>query len=275
MLPKLCILAGSGQLPITVAQSCHDRGREFFVIALEGCAAPGAFDAFPHAWASLGSVGRTFSLMRDNGIKEVVLAGAVKRPSWTEIRPDFEGAMLLAKFATKIAGDDGVLALVVREIESRGYRVVGAHDVVQEILTPEGVCGKVAPDKISIQDIDRAIEVARALGTVDVGQAVVVQQGIVLGVEAVEGTDALIKRSGEVRRKGPGGVLVKIAKPAQERRADLPTIGPETVRNAAAAGLRGIALEAGGSIIVDRPAAIAIADQLGLFLTGVKVGPTA
>src|SRR5262249_19524803 len=134
-----------------------------------------------------------------------------------------------------------------------------------------GQCGRIGTDAVADSDIARGLEVARALGSVDVGQAVVVQQGIVLGVESVEGTDALIRRSGDVRRGGVGGVLVKIAKPNQERRADLPTTGPQTVKNAPASGLRGIALEAGGSIIVDRAAAIAAADELGLFVVGIKI----
>src|SRR5262249_47054346 len=161
-----------------------------------------------------------------------------KRPSLSEIKPDLEGALLMAKFATRAHGDDGVLAIVVREIESRGFRVVGVHDLMKDITTPPGQCGRIGTDPTAERDVARGLEVAGALGIVDVGQAVVVQQGIVLGVESVEGTDALINRSGEVRRGGLGGVLVKIAKPYQERRADLPTIGPQTVKNVAAAGLR-------------------------------------
>jgi DUF1009 family protein len=275
MLPKLGILAGGGQLPLNIVEACRIAGREFFVVALEGCAQPGAFSDVPHAWSSIGAVGKMFQLMRSNGVVEIVLAGAVKRPSLSEIRPDLEGALLMAKFAARALGDDGVLAIVVREIESRGFRVVGAHDVMKDITTPLGQCGRIGTDPDAERDIDRGLIVARALGTVDVGQAVIVQQGIVLGVESVEGTDALIKRSGDVRRSGVGGVLVKISKPNQERRADLPTIGPQTVQNAAAAGLRGIALEAGNSIIVERESTIAVADELKLFVVGVKVDAAA
>src|SRR5262245_42819068 len=124
MQPKLAILAGGGQLPLNIVEACRSVGREVFVIALEGCATPGSFESVPHAWASLGAVGRMYGLMRSNGVGEVVLAGSVKRPSLSELKPDLEGALLLAKFATRALGDDGVLATVVREIESRGFRVV-------------------------------------------------------------------------------------------------------------------------------------------------------
>jgi DUF1009 family protein len=118
-------------------------------------------------------------------------------------------------------------------------------------------------------DIDRGIQVARLLGAADVGQGCVVQQGLVLAVEAIEGTDAMLARAGALRRDGSGGVLVKLCKPGQDRRADLPTIGPDTVRNAAAAGLRGIAFEAGATILAERGVCLAAADAAGLFLLGL------
>lgn len=275
MPPKLGVLAGSGLLPVSIAEACKSSGREVFVVALEGCANVDSFAGVPHAAVPMGAVGRIFRLLREQQVEEVVLAGAVKRPSWTELKPDLEGAMLLAKFAAKVSGDDGVLGVIVREIEARGFRVVGAHEVLKDLAAPEAVLGRLQPDATAQTDIARAITVAKALGAVDVGQAVIVQQGIVLGVEAVEGTDALIRRSADVKRGGPGGVLVKIAKPRQERRADLPAIGPQTVKNAAAAGLRGVAVEAGGAIILDRAAAVAAADELGLFLAGVRVRDSA
>ena len=119
-------------------------------------------------------------------------------------------------------------------------------------------------------DIRRGIAVARALGAVDVGQGCVVQQGIVLAVEAAEGTDAMLARCVAVAHPGPGGVLVKLPKPEQERRADLPTVGPDTIRDAAAAGLRGVAFEAGGTILAEREATVAAADAAGLFLLGLR-----
>jgi len=144
------------------------------------------------------------------------------------------------------------------------------HDLLGSLPAPEGPIGAITPDAQASADIERGFEVAHALGAVDVGQGVVVQQGIVLGLEAVEGTDALIERAGRLQREGPRGVLVKTAKPGQERRADLPTVGVATVEACARAGLRGIAVEAGMALIIDRSAVAAAAERAGLFVVGIK-----
>ena len=167
------------------------------------------------------------------------------------------------------AGDDGLLAAVVKILGEEGFRVIGAHEILGEALGPAGLLSHAAPDAVAMADIGRGIAVARALGAVDVGQACVVQQGVVLAVEAAEGTDAMLSRCAPLARPGRGGVLVKLVKPGQDRRADLPTIGPETIRAAAGAGLRGVAFEAGGTILADRETAIAAADAAGVFLLGV------
>jgi DUF1009 family protein len=135
---------------------------------------------------------------------------------------------------------------------------------------PEGPLGRVRPDAEAHADIERGLRIARAIGALDIGQAVVVQQGLVLGVEAIEGTDALLRRCRELRRDGPGGVLVKTEKPGQEKRADRPTIGPRTVSLAAESGLRGIAAEAGATLLIDRDEVIRLANQAGLFVVGVR-----
>jgi len=167
------------------------------------------------------------------------------------------------------AGDDGLLAAVVKVLGEEGFRIIGAQDVLREALGPPGLLTRFGPDALAMADIRRAAEVARALGAVDVGQGCVVQQGMVLALEAAEGTDAMLARCGPLARPGPGGVLVKLLKPGQERRTDLPTIGPQTIRNAAAAGLRGVAFEAGSTILAERAAAVAAADAAGLFLLGL------
>jgi hypothetical protein len=130
--------------------------------------------------------------------------------------------------------------------------------------------GKVTPDDQAQQDIARGLSVVKALGEADVGQAVIVQQGIVLGVEASEGTDALIARCAALKREGPGGVLVKLAKPQQDDRFDLPTIGPETIAAAAKTGLSGIAIEAGRSLVIDRDKVRQLADEAGIFVVGLR-----
>lgn len=169
-------------------------------------------------------------------------------------------------------GDDGLLSALVRELETvEGFRVVGPESLLPESLATAGVYGVVRPDEQALRDIERGIDVARGIGDLDVGQAAVVQAGLVLAVEAVEGTDAMLERCRGLRREGPGGVLVKVRKPGQESRVDLPTIGVSTVEGAAAAGLDGIAVEAGGGLVVDRAAVVERADEAGLFVIGVAV----
>jgi DUF1009 family protein len=268
--PALGILAGGGRLPGQVAAAAHAAGRPVFLIGLEGFADPAVLAPWPHQVVRMLAVGQILAALRANGCKDLVLIGPVRRPSLLDLRPDAEGARMLARIGrAAFAGDDGLLAAVVKIFGEEGFRVLGAHEILSEALGPAGLLSQAAPDAVAMGDIGRGIVVVRALGTVDVGQACVVQQGVVLAVEAAEGTDAMLSRCGGLARPGRGGVLVKLVKPGQDRRADLPTIGPETVRAAAAAGLRGVAFEAGGTILADREAAIAAADSAGLFLLGL------
>jgi DUF1009 family protein len=270
MPANLGILAGGGVLPARVAEAALAAGREVFLVGLEGFAEQRVLAPFPHEIIRIGAAGRILAALRLHGCRDLVMVGPIRRPSVLALRPDAEGARILARIGrAAFAGDDGLLAAVVKILAEEGFTVLGAHDILFEALGPKGLLSRVAPDAQAMADIVRAIAVARALGAVDVGQGCVVQQGIVLAVEAAEGTDAMLARSGPLARHGPGGVLVKLVKPGQDRRADLPTIGPRTVRGAAVAGLRGIAFEAGGTILAERAAAIAEADAAGLFLLGL------
>jgi DUF1009 family protein len=179
--------------------------------------------------------------------------------------------MLLARIGAKaFGGDDTLLSAVIRVLAEEGFEVVGAQAFLDDLFAPPGLMTKRAPDEQAMADIRRGVAVVRALGAADVGQAAVVQQGLVLGVEAIEGTDALIRRCRDLAREGAGGVLVKLVKPGQSRLVDLPTVGLATVEEAAMAGLRGIAVEAGGTIILDRPAIVAAAEEAGLFLIAIN-----
>ncbi len=274
----LGIIAGGGPLPGRVAEAAIAAGRTVFVVALEGYAEPSVIGAFPHAVARLGAAGRTIALLKDAGCRDLVIVGPVRRPSLLHLRPDAEGARLLARIGrAAFGGDDGFLAAIVRTLGDEGFRVIGAHEILTEAVPGAGLLSKAAPDAAALLDIERAVAVVRALGQVDVGQGCVVQQGIVLAVEAIEGTDQMLARAAGLARPGPGGVLVKLVKPGQDRRADLPTIGPRTLDAAAAAGLRGVAFEAGGTLFTDRAGCISRADQAGLFLLGLdhRTGDTA
>ncbi len=270
MPPKLGILAGGGELPAKLIEACRATGRDFFVLAFDGHTDPALVDGVPHAWARLGAGVRALGHLRAAGVEELVFAGRIVRPSMRELRPDLRTAKMFAKLGKAAFGDDSVLSTVIKELETEGFTIVGPDSVVEELLAPAGVYGGIEPDARAMADIARGIVVSRGLGQLDVGQAAVVQDGLVLGIEAVEGTDALLARCAGLRREGPGGVLVKTRKPQQESRIDLPTVGTGTVSGAAAAGLRGIAVEAGGALVVDRAAVARAADEAGLFILGVE-----
>ena len=200
------------------------------------------------------------------------MVGPVRRPSLFSLMPDRRTAKFFARVGVRALGDDGLLRAVVAELESEGFRVVGVESVLGGMLAPEGVWGRNAPDERARDDIAIGLKAARALGALDIGQAVVVQQGAVLAVEGAEGTDALIRRIDGLRREGAGPVLVKSSKPGQEMRVDLPTIGVTTVAAAAALGFAGIAVEAGATLVADRAQAIVAADAAGMFLIGIAPG---
>ncbi len=267
----LGIIAGGGPLPGQVAAAAQAAGRPVFVAALEGFAEPAVINGFDHMFFRLGDAGAIKRGLMDKACKEIVLIGPVKRPSFLALRPDAEGARLMAKIGVAaFAGDDGLLAAVIRVLGEEGFKVTGAHEILRSVLGPAGLLTRQAPDASAMADVERGIAVLKIAGAADIGQACVVQQGIVLAMEAVEGTDAMLARVRDVTRTGPAGVLVKLAKPGQDRRVDLPTIGPATISNAAAAGLRGVAFEAGGTILADRLTMIEAADAAGIFLLGVE-----
>jgi DUF1009 family protein len=266
----LGIIAGNGALPRRLVERCRTAGRPVFVLAFEGEADQATVAGVPHAWCRLGAAATALDLLHANAVTELVLAGGVRRPSLSSLRPDWRAAKFFARFGYRALGDDGLLSAVVKELEREGFRVIGAEELLaSDDLLAEGPLGRCRPSVEARADIERGLRLARAMGALDIGQAVVVQQGLVLGVEAAEGTDGLLRRCAGLRREGPGGVLVKAAKPGQEQRVDRPTIGPQTLVLAAAAGLQGIAAEAGMTLVVDRAEIIRAADLAGLFVVGV------
>ena len=270
----LGILAGGGELPFLLVQASRASGREPFVIAFNGFTEQRVVAGTRHAWVDLAKVGQTMRHLHEAGCRAVVFAGGMRRPSLSSLIPDLRGAAVLAKIA-RAGGDDAVLRVLVAEMEAEGFRVLGADDILGDLIARAGSMGTHAPALDAWSDIRRGAAVVRALGAVDVGQAAVVQQGIVLGVEAAEGTDALLARCGALRREGRGGVLVKLKKPGQERRTDLPMIGAATVINAAAAGLVGVAVEAGEALVMGRAQVAAEADARGLFVYGLTAAELA
>jgi DUF1009 family protein len=272
----LGIIAGDGDLPRAVAQSARETGRDVFVVALRGCMTGDWSNGFAHEWVSLGEPGRAFKALKGAGVGDILLAGRVDRPKFSALKLDAKGVMVLPKVvAAARKGDDALLRFMVGLFEQEGFRAVGVAEAAPGLICGEGPLGRITPNDDHKADIAQAFAVVRALGALDVGQAAAVCEGLTLAVEAAEGTDAMIARIATLRPNLRGtpdskrGVLVKALKPTQDAKTDMPVIGVATVRGAHDAGLAGIALEAGKSLIVDKRAVAAEADRLGLFVTGV------
>ena len=271
----LAIIAGGGRLPARMAEAVRQSGRPVFVLGLRGIADT-EIQRFPHAWIGLGEIGRLFALLEQHGCRDLVLAGAVSRPHLGDIRFDFGALKRLPDLVRVLrGGDDSVLAGIARFFESHGLRVWGVHEVATELVAPAGILTRRKPAADEEKDIRIGLEAARAIGALDIGQAVVAAEERVVAVEAAEGTDRMLRRVGELRAEGRlrlrrrAGVLVKCAKPQQDLRLDMPTVGLTTVELAAAAGLAGLAIEAGRTLLPERDEAVAAADRLGLFIAGV------
>ncbi len=270
---KLGIIAGGGTIPQMLINHCRKTKRPYFVLAIEGNADRAFFDVnVPHQWIRIGQAGTGFKRFCEEGVKDVVMIGTIHRPTLSDLVPDLRTTAFFAKIGLKALGDDGILRALIKEIEAEKMRVIGIHEVMPQLLVREGSLTKAKPDKQALADIARGTEVALCLGELDVGQSVVVQQGLVLGVEGIEGTDELIKRCGGYKRKGDGGVLIKLRKPNQDMRIDLPTIGIKTIENAHNSGLRGIAIHAGNTLVVDEEKVIKLADKYKMFVVGIIPG---
>jgi DUF1009 family protein len=275
----LGVIAGGGPVPLTVAAAAEAAGRPVCIFAITG-EADRSVAVHRHHWIRWGEIGRLFDLLAREKVGELVIAGSVTRPDYRAIRVDLGAVLSLPKILSlMVGGDDTVLRGVVRFFEDRGYTVIGAHEVAPDLVGGEGVLGKVSPDDQSNADIQRGFEAAEALGRLDIGQAVVSIGGRVVGVEGIEGTDELLTRIADLRKRGRiraanrEGVLVKAAKPQQDLRVDMPTIGARTLELVSQAGLAGIAVEAGRVMIVDKAALVTSADRMKLFVVGTNLRP--
>jgi hypothetical protein len=270
------LIAGGGVMPFAVADSLTARGIDTVVFALKGACDPIAAGRFRHHWISVGQLGRAEKLFRAENCQNLVFIGTLVRPALSEIRLDWGTLRVLGRvWAAFRGGDDHLLSGIGRILEQDGFRMMGIKDVAPELLMPEGCVTLKSPDENAVADIARGREVLRALSPFDIGQAVIVIDGHVVGVEDIEGTDGLLARvarlraEGRIRAKAARGVLVKAPKNGQDLRFDLPTVGSRTVEGAKAASLAGIAIIAGNTVVVEPQAMIEAADAAGLFVTGV------
>jgi hypothetical protein len=272
---KLGLIAGGGALPVSLAVHCGQVGRPLFVLRLKSFCGP-EMEAFDGVEVGLAELGKGINALRRAGCGAVCFAGIVDRPDLAALKPDLRGlAALPGAIAAARKGDDGLLSFLIREFEKEGFAVEGAHEVMAALTLPKGPLGRHGPGPADLGDVRRALEAARAIGKLDIGQGAVACDGLVLALEAQEGTDAMLRRVAglpQAIRGGPErrrGVLAKACKPGQELRVDLPTIGPETVKRAVEAHLAGIAGEAGQILVLDRDETIRLADEAGLFIFGV------
>jgi DUF1009 family protein len=275
MQPKLGIIAGGGDLPARIIDACQVSGREYFVVGIDGHASPEVLAGIPHSLVSISRAGSGFKILKQEKVAEVVMIGDVKVPSLTKTWPDYRTFKIFGKIALKslfgFNGDNSLLMSLANEFEKEGIKVIGAHEILEDLLAPEGLLGAVAVPEKFFSDINFGVAAALDLGRRDVGQAVIINSGLVIIEEGKAGTGQMIKDSQSTTPDGRGGLLIKLKKPGQDRRMDLPTIGVMTVIEANKAGLVGIIVQAGETLIVDLESVISVANQKGIFIKALDL----
>ncbi len=270
-ITKLGIIAGGGSLPTTLVDTCNNKNIEPFIVGFNGQTNSNLIQKYTHLWAKMGEVGKIIKFFKNNNVKNLVLIGSIKRPSFTEIKPDLKAMKILSKIGLKALGDNGLLTLLKNELENEGFVIHAMHKFCEGLLMPEGDIGKYSPkieDKITI---DLGLKISQEIGALDIGQSVIVQNGLVIGVEAIEGTDELINRCATLLQNGRGGILVKTCKPQQDKSLDMPTIGANTIINAHKAGLCGIVVQSSNVIVVDIKNVVKLANKYNIFVLGLPI----
>ena len=269
-IKKLGIIAGGGLLPRYLAEYCASRSLSYFILALEGFADVDFIAAHPHAWQNFGKIGQAVDRLKQAGVTHLTFGGRVERPSLSSLKLDFTGMKLMGRIATlKNHGDDALLSTVMGFMEEQGFTIVSPDSLLTNLSVGGGVMTTTRPNTSAEEDIAMGVTFLKTIGAFDVGQAVIVQQRKIIAVEGAEGTDKMIARVSPLLLIGEKATLVKIKKPQQDTRADLPAIGPETIRNAYAAGLGGVAIEASETLVLDKQVALEIANQHHLFITAI------
>lgn len=273
-MAPLGIIAGLGDLPVQVAAAATERGQGVYVLRLKGFEEP-ALETYPGEVAGIAQLGKAFKAFRSAGCEQICFAGIVKRPDFQALKPDLKGITLLPKaIAAAREGDDALLRFLIDVFEGEGFEVIGADEAAQSLTVQAGLMAGPDPTDEQMADLKKAADIAGQMGQLDIGQGAIVANGLILAVEAQEGTDQMLQRCATLPVQIRGtpeariGVLVKRPKPQQERRIDLPTIGLNTIDLAAAAGLAGIGYEAQGALMLNAEQIRMRADELGLFLYG-------
>ncbi|MDX9834468.1 MAG: UDP-2,3-diacylglucosamine diphosphatase LpxI [Desulfobulbus sp.] len=262
------LIAGGGQFPLLLAEAARTRGRRVVAVAHLGETLPELEQqADVICWVKLGQLGRIIKYFRQQGVTETVLAGTItKTRIFRDVLPDFKGLTLWNKIDIRL--DDAILRAVAQTLEEEGIRVIASTCYLDHLFFPEGLLTRKKPTSGQMEDIRFGWSIARAVGRLDIGQCVVVRDRSVLAVEAIEGTDAAIQRGGELA--GSGAVVVKLKKPDQDFRFDLPATGEKTIATLAAVKGAVLAVEAGQSLLFDQAAMVRAADKAGIVVIGLR-----
>lgn len=258
------IIAGNGSLPISLAESFIKQGGQCYIAALEGEADPVLYKDFTHQFFKIGMVRPIIEYFRKYDVKNIILAGGVKRPNLRSIKVDLMGSRLLARILKqKFLGDDKLLSIVTDFLEEKGFQVISSYEILS---AKKGIMTIIVPSATDNTDIELGMKLLDSIGHLDVGQSVIVDNGYIIGIEAAEGTDNLIKRCSSLRKNSTGGVLIKMMKKGQDTRIDIPTIGPETIKNLANYGYKGVAIQKEKVIVIELERAIELANKFRLFI---------
>jgi hypothetical protein len=267
-MSKLGLIAGNGSLPDRIIESCLAKNQPIFVISITD-EQPKLINKTLNIKLNIASVGKAIKFLKNNDVKDIIFAGGLSRPKLKELRPDATGIRLLSKITkAKFNGDNQLLSTIVNFFEGEGFNALGADEVLQDLVTPQGILGTVKPSKAQMCDVEMGIKIAQSIGNLDIGQSIIVQDNTVIGVEAIEGTDNLMIRCKNLQFNNKGGILVKVKKPNQDRRIDLPTIGINTIITAFDNNLSGIVIESGNSIILDKQTLVETANDNNIFIFG-------
>lgn len=268
---NLAIFAGKGDLPKMIIKKCQEQKRKFLVLLINGENSNADFMGFPHQIIDFGTVNKTLSVLKDHQIKELVFAGGITKPSMANIKVDSKGAVLISKIlGNKLFGDDNLLSTIINFFNKEGFKVVGAEEIVDDLLAGAGVLGDIKPEKGFYEDITIGKNALDIMSDLDIGQAVAVQQKQIIGVEAIEGTDALIARCKNLQfPEGRKAVLIKMKKQNQSTKIDMPALGAATIENLYSAGFAGIAVQADSCLIINQKEVLRLANLYGLFVVGV------
>lgn len=271
-ISRLGIIAGGGELPSNLIDACEEQNIIPYLICFEGFTDPDLISNYKHLWTRLGAASQIINFFKDNDVKDIVLIGDIKRPSLANLSPDWKGVQILSRIGLRAMGDNSLLGLVKEELQKEGLTVRGIQEFCPSLLIGVGSLGKFNANKLYNSSIDFGVRVSQTVGSMDIGQSVIVQDGVIVGVEAKEGTDELIKRCAPLLdNKGKGGILVKTCKPQQDKSLDLPTVGLNTVRAIHDAGMSGMALHAHNVMIPNLKDVADFADKYKIFIVGVDI----